>query len=276
MRPRPGQGTFIVGTLPRTDPAAQARFLASMTEWLRRRVQQALVPTTSKRSIAPQFATASRREWHERRLETDGLGKQYGRRWALLGCTLVDPRRARSSGSSGRTAPARPPCCISPSGCWRRPRVRSPFSVDVRATARRSSDGSVSSRRTPRPTQDSRSPSTSAWGRGSTRVGTVIWPSAGSISSGSTPASRPGRCLVASAPRSPLRWRSPNVPSFSCSMSRWPASTRSHGASFCKGLWKSSPSTASRVVLSSHLVADLERVCDYLVVLVDSQRPTGR
>jgi GntR family transcriptional regulator len=33
-RPRPGQGTFIVGTLPRTDPVAQARFLASMTTWL--------------------------------------------------------------------------------------------------------------------------------------------------------------------------------------------------------------------------------------------------
>ncbi len=35
VRARAGLGTFIVGTLPRTDPAAQARFLASMTEWLR-------------------------------------------------------------------------------------------------------------------------------------------------------------------------------------------------------------------------------------------------
>ncbi len=35
VRARPGLGTFIVGTLPRTDPAAQARFLASMSEWLR-------------------------------------------------------------------------------------------------------------------------------------------------------------------------------------------------------------------------------------------------
>jgi GntR family transcriptional regulator len=34
VRARPGQGTFVVGTLPRTDPAAQARFLASMTAWL--------------------------------------------------------------------------------------------------------------------------------------------------------------------------------------------------------------------------------------------------
>jgi len=34
VRPRPGQGTFVVGSLPRTDPEAQARFLASMTKWL--------------------------------------------------------------------------------------------------------------------------------------------------------------------------------------------------------------------------------------------------
>ena len=35
VRARPGQGTFVVAALPRTDPAAQARFLASMTDWLR-------------------------------------------------------------------------------------------------------------------------------------------------------------------------------------------------------------------------------------------------
>jgi len=36
VRPRPGLGTFVVASLPRTDPAAQARFLASMTTWLRK------------------------------------------------------------------------------------------------------------------------------------------------------------------------------------------------------------------------------------------------
>src|SRR5271170_8322906 len=35
VRARPGQGTFVIGTLPRSDPVAQARYLASMTEWLR-------------------------------------------------------------------------------------------------------------------------------------------------------------------------------------------------------------------------------------------------
>jgi GntR family transcriptional regulator len=34
VRPRPGMGTFVVGTLSRTDPDAQARFLASMAKWL--------------------------------------------------------------------------------------------------------------------------------------------------------------------------------------------------------------------------------------------------
>jgi GntR family transcriptional regulator len=36
VRPRPGQGTFVVGTLPRSDPATQERFLTSMSSWLRR------------------------------------------------------------------------------------------------------------------------------------------------------------------------------------------------------------------------------------------------
>src|SRR5947207_9945575 len=34
VRPRPGLGTFVVGRLPRTDPAAQARFRRSMSSWL--------------------------------------------------------------------------------------------------------------------------------------------------------------------------------------------------------------------------------------------------
>jgi GntR family transcriptional regulator len=36
VQARPGQGTFVVGTLPPTDQAAQARFLDSMTTWIRR------------------------------------------------------------------------------------------------------------------------------------------------------------------------------------------------------------------------------------------------
>jgi GntR family transcriptional regulator len=44
VQARPGQGTFVVGTLPPTDPAAQARFLDSMTAWVRRARAAGLVP----------------------------------------------------------------------------------------------------------------------------------------------------------------------------------------------------------------------------------------
>ena len=44
VRARPGLGTFVVATLPRTDPAAQARFLASMREWLRKARAAGLSP----------------------------------------------------------------------------------------------------------------------------------------------------------------------------------------------------------------------------------------
>src|ERR1700755_3663619 len=36
VRARPGMGTFVVATLPRTDPTVQARFRKSMSDWLRK------------------------------------------------------------------------------------------------------------------------------------------------------------------------------------------------------------------------------------------------
>jgi GntR family transcriptional regulator len=35
VRARPGQGTFVTRSLPRIDPATQARLLVAMTDWLR-------------------------------------------------------------------------------------------------------------------------------------------------------------------------------------------------------------------------------------------------
>ena len=35
VKGRPGQGTFVTRSLPRTDPATQGRFLAAMTDLLR-------------------------------------------------------------------------------------------------------------------------------------------------------------------------------------------------------------------------------------------------
>jgi GntR family transcriptional regulator len=44
VRARPGLGTFIVAALPRTDPAAQAKFLTSMTKWMRTAREAGLTP----------------------------------------------------------------------------------------------------------------------------------------------------------------------------------------------------------------------------------------
>ena len=43
-RGRPGQGTFITGTIPGTDPATQGRFLAAITDLLRSARQAGLGP----------------------------------------------------------------------------------------------------------------------------------------------------------------------------------------------------------------------------------------
>ena len=44
VRPRPGQGTFVIRALPRSDPVAQERFLTSMTTWLRKACAAGLGP----------------------------------------------------------------------------------------------------------------------------------------------------------------------------------------------------------------------------------------
>ena len=45
---------------------------------------------------------------------------------------------------------------------------------------------------------------------------------------------------------------------------------------FLQGLMEAAAEQELSVVLSSHLVSDLERACDYLVVLVDSRGAAGR
>jgi GntR family transcriptional regulator len=44
VRARPGLGTFVVGRLPRTDPAAQTRFRKSIGTWLRSAREAGLTP----------------------------------------------------------------------------------------------------------------------------------------------------------------------------------------------------------------------------------------
>jgi GntR family transcriptional regulator len=44
VRARSGLGTFIVASMPHTDPAAQAKFLTSMTTWLSKAREAGLGP----------------------------------------------------------------------------------------------------------------------------------------------------------------------------------------------------------------------------------------
>jgi GntR family transcriptional regulator len=44
VRAKPGLGTFVVGRLPRTDPAAQGRFRRSLSDWLRKAREAGLSP----------------------------------------------------------------------------------------------------------------------------------------------------------------------------------------------------------------------------------------
>ena len=59
VRARPGMGTFVVGQLPRTDPAAQGRFRRSLAEWLRK----ARAAGLSADEIEAIYRTAARDEF---------------------------------------------------------------------------------------------------------------------------------------------------------------------------------------------------------------------
>jgi GntR family transcriptional regulator len=58
VRARPGLGTFVVGTLPRTDPAVQARFLRSMSSWLRSAREAGLGPDDIEAIYRTAFRTS--------------------------------------------------------------------------------------------------------------------------------------------------------------------------------------------------------------------------
>ncbi len=61
--------------------------------------------------------------------------------------------------------------------------------------------------------------------------------------------------------------RSQSDPSCCCSTSLSHRSTRWRGGSSSPACWRRSTETGITVVLSSHIVADLERICDRLIIL---------
>ena len=135
-------------------------------------------------------------------LETSGSASSTAGVGRCSDCTLTIPP-GRSSGSSGRTARARPRCCISPSGCLRRPSGTISVLGGRPATDRRSS------RRVGFVAQDTPTYAGLSVAK-HLRMGAWLnptWdgdsPSAGSSSSVSTHGSGPARCPAVSAPSSP-------------------------------------------------------------------------
>ncbi len=204
-------------------------------------------------------------------LETHGLGKRYGRRFALRDCTLVNPRgQGRRAGRTQRrrqdhTAPA----------CRRTPCGRRRAAIEV--LGGRPGDGGAQLDRVGFVAQE-----TPTYARVSVanhlRMGAWLnkhWDGelaqrrigelgldprqrAGSLSGGQ----RAQLALtLAIAKRPEVLILDEPVASLD------PLARRA----FLQNLMEVVAERGVSVVLSSHLVADLERVCDYLVVLVDSQ-----
>ena len=205
-------------------------------------------------------------------IEASGLGKRYGHKWALSECTLAIPAGKVvglvGPNGAGKTtllaALRRPPSS--------RALGRSPSSVGVPARRPTNSPASASSPRTTPTyarTVDPRSPAVRRvdepeLGRRSSprtrieRLGLDPRQKAGKLSGGQ----RAQLALTfAVAKRPELLVLDEPVASLD------PLARRE----FLQGLMEVVVEHGASVILSSHLVADFERVCDYLVVLVDSR-----
>ena len=235
VRARPGQGTFVIRSLPRHRPRRPgavprlddrvAALGAVGGPWTRRhrgdlphRVPQLLrggcrmtAVDRDQRRSASATAGAGRSRLHARHPRRAGRRARRPERRRQDDPAAAGRRAARADvghDHGPRRAPGGSP------GAARAGRLRRPGHAGLRAA--------VGRRRT------------CGWAPGSTRAGTARLAERRIASSASTRASAPGRSPAASGPSSRSRWRSPSGPSCSCSTSRWRASTRSPGASSCR------------------------------------------
>ena len=176
-------------------------------------------------------------------LEASGLGKQYGRRWALRDCTLAIP--------AGRVVGL-----VGPNGAGKTTLLHlavgllAPTSGTVEILGRRPGDpaelGPVGFVAQETPVYAALSVGDhlrfGAW-LNSSWDGELA--GRGSSNSAWTQASGPGRSPAASERSSPSPWRSPSGLSFSSSTSRSPVWTRWPGGSSSKTSCRSWPSTES-------------------------------
>ena len=269
---RPGVGTFVTGSTRgrvarRAGPAppgAAALDRQGATGRARRR---------EHRGAVPRFLSFRCRGGHSVSwvLDAQGLGKRYGRRWALSDCDLQIPSGhvvglVGPNGAGKTTLLHLAVGLLAPTAGTH----RSARTVHRQPT-RRSWPASASWRRTRRPTPASAVEDHLRFGAqmnpgwddalARRRIGELdldLDQRAGSLSGGQ----RAQLALtLAVAKRPELLVLDEPVASLD------PLARRE----FLQSLMEFVADGGVSVVLSSHLVADLERVCDYLVVLVDSR-----
>ncbi|HUN35187.1 MAG TPA: ABC transporter ATP-binding protein [Trebonia sp.] len=203
-------------------------------------------------------------------IEASGLGKRYGRRWALADCTLSVPA-GRVVGLVGPNGAGKTTLLQLAAG------LLPPTSGTIRVLGHHPGDGPAQLRRVGFVAQDSPLyPGVSVAGH--LRMGGWLNPGwepefarrrlsqlgldprqrAGSLSGGQ----RSQLALILAAAKRPeLLLLDEPVASLD------PLARRE----FLQGLMETVAEHGSSVVLSSHLIADIERVCDYLVVLTGSR-----
>ena len=204
-------------------------------------------------------------------LEASGLGKRYGAKWALSECTLAIPAGkvvglVGPNGAGKTTLLHLAVGLLRPSaGSYRGPRWAAGHD------ARASWPASASSPRTPRPTRGSRSPITCASERGSNPSWDQELAEDRIESLGLDPGQKAGKLSGGQRAQLALTLavaKRPELLVLDEPVARLDPLARRE---FLQGLMEVVAEHGASVVLSSHLVADLERVCDYLVVLVDSR-----
>ena len=233
---RPGVGTFVTGSLGAESIAAQGPLRQALQRWIVKARRAGLDDESIEALFRDSFRSSCRGghsvSWV---IDAQGLGKRYGRRWALKDCDLQIP--------SGHVVGL-----VGPNGAGKTTLLHlavgllAPTAGTMTVLGRPPAADPAQLARVGFVAQD-----TPTYARLSVedhlRFGSADEPGLGrragrgnaSRSSTSISTRRPARSRAASGRSSPSPWRWPSDPSCSSSTSRWPASTRWPAGSSCKG-----------------------------------------
>jgi ABC-2 type transport system ATP-binding protein len=204
-------------------------------------------------------------------IETNGLGKRYGHKWALRDCTMAIPEGkvvglVGPNGSGKTTLLNMAVGLLAPS----EGEITVLGGTSMVPLSSRRSGSSLKRRRS---TPGSPWRSTCAWGPISTATGTTSSLRAESLSSISTHGRRQKAGSLSGGQRAQLALtlaiaRRPELLLLDEPVASLDPLARRE---FLQSLMEIVANDGVSVMLSSHLIADLERVCDYLVILMASR-----